>query len=108
MRPDEARRRQMNLDGSTDRPGTASKGPFVARDLQMTRFNKECIKKMSFSETPEILRNLKALEKVPFSIEFLIKSGHFEASGDQGPFGGQDWSHFRSLKSHRAVQVIDI
>ena len=31
-------------------PGTASKGPLVARDLHMTRLSKECIKKRRFSE----------------------------------------------------------
>ena len=41
-------------------------------------------------------------------IKFLIKIKHFEASGDQGHFGGQDWSQFCYLKSHRALQMADL
>ena len=52
-------------------------------------------------------QKFEAPKRVPFVIKFFIKIKHFEASGDQGHFGGQDWSQFCDLKSHRALQMAD-
>ena len=64
--------------------------------------------KKELFRSPGNLEKFKAPEKVPFLIRFVIKSGLFEAWGDQGHFGGQDWSHFRGLKSHCALQMADL
>ena len=68
---------------------------------------KNVIKKEAF-RSPGNLEKFRAPEKVPFLIRFVIKFGHFEAWGRQGHFGGQDRSHFRGLKSHRALQKADL
>ena len=52
-------------------------------------------------------QKFEAPKRIPFVINFVIKIGHFEASGDQGHFGSQDWSQFRGLISHRALQMPD-
>ena len=53
-------------------------------------------------------QKFEAPKRVPFVINSVIKICNFEASGDQGQFGGQDWSHFRGLKSHCALQMADL
>ena len=53
-------------------------------------------------------QKFEAPKRIPFVIKSLIKIKHFEASGDQGHFGGQDWSQFCDLKSHRALQMADL
>ena len=53
-------------------------------------------------------QNFEAPKRIPFVIKSLITEQHFEASGDQGHFGSQDWNLFRGLKSHRALQMSDL
>ena len=53
-------------------------------------------------------QKFEAPKKIPFVIKLFVTKQHFEASGDQGHFGAQEWSQFYDLKSHRALQMPDL